>query len=131
MYLNESGKTIVTILHNPEQFASNQFMMTRYYCDGGKYLNKTWIGGNKAFCISSHTHEDNLGYLYDGAMVQNVPNFTVQNAFAITESTAVNAQIHEENDRACVSIFTENNHVYETRIGRGVDRESDFCTVTT
>ena len=132
VYLDESGKTIVTIFHNPEQFASGQFMMTRYYCDGGKYLNKTWQGGNKAFCISSHTHGDNLGYLYEGTMTQNVPNFNVRNAFAITKSTASNVALDEGNDRACVSIFTidtENNHVYETRIGRGENREADYCTV--
>lgn len=128
------GKTIVTILHNPEQYASAQFMMTRFFCDGGTNNGKTWTGGQKAFCITAHTHIDDLNYLYDGTMTQNVPNFNVQNAFAITESTAANVPLNKGNERACVSIFTidsENNHVYETRIGRGTDRESDLCTVTT
>lgn len=131
-YTDEDGKTIVTIFHNPEQFASGEFMITRCYCDGGTYSGKTWTGGNKAFCITAHNHADNFGYLYDGVMAQNVPNFNVRNAFAVTRSTASNASIDEGNDRACVSIFTvdvENQHVYETRIGKGESRESDFCTV--
>lgn len=131
-YVDEDGKIIVTILHNPTSYATSEFMVTRYYCDGGTYQGKTWVGGNKALCISSHNHEDSLSYLYDGVMTQNVPNFNVARAFAITESTAVNVTIDAGNDRACVSIFTvdtENSHVYETRIGRGESRESDFCTV--
>ena len=131
-YKDEDGKTIVTIFHNPEQFATSEFMVTRYYCDGGSYLNKTWSGVGKAFCITAHNHADNISYLYPDAMTQNVPNFNMRNAFAITESTATNIPIDEGNDRACVSIFAidvENNHVYETRIGKGTDREADFCTI--
>lgn len=128
----EDGKTIVTVYHNPESFATYQGMYTRFFVDGGTYGGRTWAGGQKAVVVNSHNHADNLSYLYDGTMRQNVPQFNVRNAFAVTHSTASNVSIDEGNDRACVSIFTvdvENQHVYETRIGKGESRESDFCTV--
>lgn len=125
----EDGKICVTIYHNPESYATNEGMYTRYFVDGGTYGGKTWTGGQKAFVINSHNHADNLSYLFEGVMTQNVPQFNVDRAFAVTESTASNVTIDSGNDRACVSIFTidtVNDIVYETRIGRGESRQASY-----
>lgn len=127
----DNSKTVISIWHNPEYWATYQGMYPRYFADGGRYDGKQWEGGGKTFCINSHTHADNLGYLFDGTMFQNVPNFNVRNSYAVTASTATNQHIDEGLEKICVSIFTiGENHVWETRVGNGTDRESDFCTVT-